>query len=569
MVPLGDEGPEVMLTKSTSSVDEHSGYPQDIKAGIDPCREVGIVGLTAKVDGFGVQVPIEEFDERASSNGHPGSSLSLTLSPSEQARILRGASVSAVLMTVQQSLRSRSLVDEEISPEDALRLWALAKPVEQLDEFVSHCWRDSGRHKLFALLLHYNGSAAAVASMLVMASYLVAEFCYFLPQVSSYQPWCLISSVIGFVSVLLTWHLCPKAIGGSRGRALFFDKLCVHQADAELKAEGIRGIAAFVGRSKRMLLLWSPKYFTRLWCTLEVAALAKFASDEHREESGEAGEKAHLHIVFMPQAFASATFKMMGTVLCIESLNVVLMSAPDSVTGFVVPILLLCTLPFYMHSMRAHARERLSLEEQLDGFSVHSAECWDLRDRDTLQQTITTWFGSVDAFDMYVRHDVKAHVRQAIGPAFHFPLHMAAMGALPSLWSSGDFAVYYVATRRNRLEQRILGFLTAFCAYMLAFQASVYIARFFARRRDNTTLELVTTGVATCTLYILALTLYEGFAACSEGSTTTAACIFSAFVFALASLNLVTSACCEKAARQWRCPCWLVRGMRLSARGSD
>lgn len=58
----------------------------------------------------------------------------------------------------------------------------------------------------------------------------------------------------------------------------FLDKFCVHQGDLTLKQQGVRSFAAFVAASNNLLLLWSPQYFTRLWCTLELAALVKSKS---------------------------------------------------------------------------------------------------------------------------------------------------------------------------------------------------------------------------------------------------------------------------------------------------
>ena len=39
--------------------------------------------------------------------------------------------------------------------------------------------------------------------------------------------------------------------------------------------EGISNLHVFLQRSKRLVILWSPDYFTRLWCTWEVAVYVK------------------------------------------------------------------------------------------------------------------------------------------------------------------------------------------------------------------------------------------------------------------------------------------------------
>merc|ERR1740130_30394 len=53
---------------------------------------------------------------------------------------------------------------------------------------------------------------------------------------------------------------------------VFLDKVCIHQTDLEKKQKGIDGLGGFLKRSKNVLVLWDASYFTRLWCTLEMAA---------------------------------------------------------------------------------------------------------------------------------------------------------------------------------------------------------------------------------------------------------------------------------------------------------
>lgn len=62
----------------------------------------------------------------------------------------------------------------------------------------------------------------------------------------------------------------------------FLDKLCIAQSPelADLKAKGILGLAAFMKHSKRLVVLWSPRYFQRLWCSYEIAT---FLADDRQK----------------------------------------------------------------------------------------------------------------------------------------------------------------------------------------------------------------------------------------------------------------------------------------------
>ena len=52
---------------------------------------------------------------------------------------------------------------------------------------------------------------------------------------------------------------------------MFLDKLCITQHDEDLKRKGILGLPAFLNCSQRFTILWSARYFNRLFCAYEVA----------------------------------------------------------------------------------------------------------------------------------------------------------------------------------------------------------------------------------------------------------------------------------------------------------
>jgi hypothetical protein len=79
---------------------------------------------------------------------------------------------------------------------------------------------------------------------------------------------------VGTVVFLLTFFFWqPRSL-------IFLDKVCIHQTDMEKKARGIDGLGGFLRKSRQMLLLWDPSYFTRLWCTFEVAAISHLVGSD-------------------------------------------------------------------------------------------------------------------------------------------------------------------------------------------------------------------------------------------------------------------------------------------------
>ena len=53
---------------------------------------------------------------------------------------------------------------------------------------------------------------------------------------------------------------------------VLLDKLSIDQSNNEAKQAGILRLPAYLRHSDRMVVLWSERYFTRLWCTAEVAS---------------------------------------------------------------------------------------------------------------------------------------------------------------------------------------------------------------------------------------------------------------------------------------------------------
>eukprot|EP00929_Paragymnodinium_shiwhaense_P110501 TRINITY_DN7759_c0_g1_i1.p1 TRINITY_DN7759_c0_g1~~TRINITY_DN7759_c0_g1_i1.p1 ORF type:complete len:514 (+),score=13.63 TRINITY_DN7759_c0_g1_i1:86-1627(+) len=175
----------------------------------------------------------------------------------------------------------------EVGSED----YSLSSSVEEISAFVSHDWATPRLQKTIALLLYMNGRAAVISSLCAAtfsaaavqpSGKAYADAVYemecgkaFIPRVCG-----LVSMLVAaftFVVVLCWWQRLRSLF--TKPSTVFLDKLCINQTDSAKKAAGIMCLAGFLKASKKMVVLWTPRYFTRLWCTYELASWIKLQRD--------------------------------------------------------------------------------------------------------------------------------------------------------------------------------------------------------------------------------------------------------------------------------------------------
>ena len=157
------------------------------------------------------------------------------------------------------------------------RHWRLAapdshrfsKPVTSMDYFLSHDWQTSGWLKFAALLIHFNSTAAALTSLCVSLLVGVLRVMGILPD----HFWTICFPYLAFLVVFRWWQTLRLLLLGPLN--VFMDRLCIDQNDQDKKKPAILGLGAFVLRSQQLVILWSPRYFRRLWCTYEVGCFVK------------------------------------------------------------------------------------------------------------------------------------------------------------------------------------------------------------------------------------------------------------------------------------------------------
>jgi len=352
----------------------------------------------------------------------------------EDKSLLRATSLVTVLRGYGAHLKSANVAVEE-----ADKAFARSQEVDRIMHFLSHAWKDSRHEKWLTLCMHFNlVGAILVPSLVVVLVKVIVTWAAF-PTATlavcgksevEYAPWCLIAGTVSYYVCLHYWHHMPHCLLGSRQVTVFLDKLCVHQTDAERKQAGILAFASFIANSNRVLCLWSPEYFNRLWCTLEMAAWVS---------SQQSGFKP---LVFLPLRLYKLTY-VVNVFFSVARMAY----AINNATGRIIPAALMMGLWCFVaplvltYSLRQYLIDRAELENQLQAFSVQSAACADEEDRAVVYQALRSWFGDLSDFDNLVRTQVRAHIVANIGSSAHVPFVLTVPTMLHHLFFTVDYVM--------------------------------------------------------------------------------------------------------------------------------
>eukprot|EP00929_Paragymnodinium_shiwhaense_P077064 TRINITY_DN3966_c0_g1_i1.p1 TRINITY_DN3966_c0_g1~~TRINITY_DN3966_c0_g1_i1.p1 ORF type:complete len:537 (+),score=55.98 TRINITY_DN3966_c0_g1_i1:110-1720(+) len=159
--------------------------------------------------------------------------------------------------------------------------YGLSMPVANMNYFLSHCWSTPRLRKTLALLYYNNMTAAWLISLLT--TFLMEIVRLRRPLGEEFKTHGMLCGVISLpvlLFVFFTWHHLQPLFG--RRVRVFLDKICIHQTDPERKTQGILALGAFMKASDCVVVLWAPEYFSRLWCTYELAAWERLDKDFER-----------------------------------------------------------------------------------------------------------------------------------------------------------------------------------------------------------------------------------------------------------------------------------------------
>ncbi|CAE7796356.1 unnamed protein product [Symbiodinium microadriaticum] len=290
--------------------------------------------------------------------------------------------------------------------------------VTRYDVFFSHDWKSGRWSKHLSLLVAFNGVPAAIAGWASSLAMGLLAFLGILPK--SYNVWMPVWGYTVSLAIFFFWQHVRKLFAGPT--FAFIDSICIPQGDEVLKARCIRGLGTFLTRSEKLVVLWSPQYFRRLWCAYETGFFLREKGDVKK-------------IQFVPvQIGRICACLFIGVLLFQGTMYAVVWGGREwdamQATGIMAPAMVLQTIllfPVLQYTMTAMLKDLSQLPRQVSEFRVQDSECTCCTqqhvhpvthaptacDRELIYKSLRSTFGpsvekmeeeaALDAFNGYVR----------------------------------------------------------------------------------------------------------------------------------------------------------------------
>ncbi|CAL1162318.1 unnamed protein product [Cladocopium goreaui] len=277
----------------------------------------------------------------------------------------------------------------------------------KISTFWSHSWHGGHWKKILTLIPFYNGTAAVSLGLLTGVLMMVL-FCFGqLPGFSRgwhdirWSTWSLCSGVLVTCLVPMFWR--PQT-------QVFFDRICISQADSELKTQAIFSLAGLLKSSDQMLILWDPTWTQRLWCLFELAA---FLQSRKTRKQALIVRPVFLGPISIGIFLTMSILAMPATMVPIQNRTVVFIPM-----GAVLLLGMMAAYPA-VSILRNYFRDLDVMKQQLlsISFDTTRSACCDqdhvdpmgqtlLCDRRIVKECVDIWFGSQQAFEDTVRSEV-------------------------------------------------------------------------------------------------------------------------------------------------------------------
>lgn len=374
-------------------------------------------------------------------------------------KVLRGTCAAEILRCFGKQLRSSP--GQYSTASSAERNYERSFPVSELSIFLSHSWLSKWWLKYILLLIYFNSMPAVICGTIGTTIFSFSRARAVGRSIERDGRW--ISTLFGVAVTLTTlfvWQdvmkLCRR-----RSRPIFFDKLCIHQVDKELKQRGIESISAIVGRSDVLLLACDTDYFLRLWCPFEIAAF-RIANPTGR-----------IHVFPIPLAGLTLVLAMGSLVHALVSTyfyekHDAFGEVPEALNPLEEQAILFadhCWNVVATVMLSKYSDDIAALKKELEGYSIRRARCFCcdhshrhpltgdelLCDRELIYASVGRWYGSrggeidagLDAFDSFIQSMWHEEVVTTFGRA-GVPYSVAAL-------SGTLLALYFLSAVVDRL----------------------------------------------------------------------------------------------------------------------
>jgi len=339
----------------------------------------------------------------------------------------------------------------KISKKELQKVFMKSRPSTSYDMFLSHTWVTGGRPKYISILLRFHWHKMligwCIATLLAVILVLTGHLRFHLfssidlnmsdPPEVPMAPWAM---TFGFLASILALVVSPTfELESCRKQSLcFLDIACVHQTDAELRERGVYGIGGWLAVSKEMRILWSPPYFSRLWCVFEVAAY-RMANPDGK-------------VIFQPVFVENLVIVALTCSFFICWFETTSFAYEEYDWVFLSVEFLMCVLVIY--PLKKMWREERRAIANLATFNLKDVKCSDEDfDRPFVYSAIKGWYGSLQGFTDFVRGPLREDLLGDFS-SIHLPFAYYFMMVSPffgryldysvAMWASGEFENTFV-----------------------------------------------------------------------------------------------------------------------------
>lgn len=344
----------------------------------------------------------------------------LAVLPSE---LLRGVTLRVALRGIGKEWR-------DIHNESTKWRPHLTQLTDHFDYFLSHDWGTSGRMKYFSLLMFFNSKASALVTFLCSSFLGVLCGLEILPKTVL---WLIPNHIVSLLT-LFFWQYVRDVF---KKRLVFLDKLCIPQQDADLKSQCIYGLASFLERSDTLLVLWSPRYCTRLWCMYEIGCFLL----KQKQQKGVRRKAVRFLPVQMCVLWVLCYLQVAAifvTALVAQRVNGVFdwktVRGQLSLAG-VILIQVLVLYPTYFYIMNTMLRDVEEMPRLVRDFRLEEAECFCCScghkhpatmeevacDRQLIYEVLRHWSGESEDIQTVFKSHLDEHVLPSVEQTYHSP----------------------------------------------------------------------------------------------------------------------------------------------------